>query len=78
MEAQAAPASNKEPRGQSREEKEKEQVVDAFCRGAAERGEEKAAERKEKAAEESGGAKPLPHEQVPQPADVYNEQLERL
>ncbi|KAL6623285.1 hypothetical protein ACP70R_033164 [Stipagrostis hirtigluma subsp. patula] len=78
MEAQAVQASNKQPRGQSREEKEKEQVVDAFCQGAAVRGAEMAAQKKEKAAEETGGAKPLPHQQVPQPADVYTEQLEHL
>lgn len=47
---------------------------DGASRSTAKREAEKAA------AVEAEGAKPLPlpHERVPQPSDVYNEQLERL
>ena len=82
MEAQAPAPASKEPcppdelrggHGAQRRSGEVE-TIDAFSRSMAKREAEKAAG----AETAPAGAKPLPHEQVPQPRDVYNEQLERL
>jgi len=87
MEAQAkapATASGKDPRrpgggsppGAAEEaSKRVEGGGDSASRSTAKREAEQAAA---VAAVVGGASKPLPHEQVPQPRDVYNEQLERL
>ena len=89
MEAQAkapATASGKDPRrpgggsppGAAEEaSKRVEGGGDSASRSTAKREAEQAAAAAA-AAVEGGASKPLPHEQVPQPRDVYNEQLERL
>ena len=77
MEAQAkapATASGKDPPGAAEASERVEGGGDGASRSTAKREAEQAAV----AAVEGGASKPLPHEQVPQPRDVYNEQLERL
>ncbi|XP_008662623.1 uncharacterized protein [Zea mays] len=79
MEAQAAKARTEDPRrppsdGGPAGAKCVEGGGDGASRSTAKREAEKAA------AVEAEGALPLPlpHERVPQPRDVYNEQLERM